>query len=158
MEEPHLEAAILIVSDTASQDPSTDKAQTVLVDTFRQADRWQVTETKIVGDDVLAIQRALTGWCDRSDAPNLVVTTGGTGFAIKDHTPEAVNPLLERHATGLVYVGPPARSRAKLLGYMLIRAVMGCLLHLCRSRLVRKSSHIPTQCVFLILSQRCSVL
>jgi gephyrin len=37
---------------------------------------------------VLEIQRAVTGWTDGEDFANLVVTTGGTGFAVKDVTPE----------------------------------------------------------------------
>ncbi|KAL8684142.1 MAG: hypothetical protein Q9224_006576, partial [Gallowayella concinna] len=54
-----LRAAILVVSDTASQDPSTDKAGSTLTDVFNQdgADQWEVSEVRIVPDDVLAVQR-----------------------------------------------------------------------------------------------------
>ena len=101
-----LRVAILIVSDTATQDPSTDKAGAVLAEAFNShgGDHWLVGETRIVPDDVLAIQRATTGWCDGDSEINLVITTGGTGFANKDVTPEAISPLIHRHAPGLVYV------------------------------------------------------
>lgn len=99
-----LTAAILVISDTASRDPSTDKAGTVLTDVFASdgGEQWVVREPKIVPDDVLTTQREIRGWCDGEDYVNLIVTTGGTGFTGKDNTPEAINPLIHRHAPGLV--------------------------------------------------------
>lgn len=108
MSNKKLRAAILIVSDTAYADPSTDKAGNVLDETFLAdgGDQWVVAERKIIPDDVLTIQGAVTGWCDGEESMNLVITTGGTGFAVKDQTPEAVTPLIHRHAPGLVWVDP----------------------------------------------------
>ena len=60
-------------------------------------------------DDVLEIQRVVRSWTDAESATqhggivNLVVTTGGTGFARRDFTPEAIAPLLHRHAPGIVH-------------------------------------------------------
>ena len=106
MDKEKLRPAILIISDTAAQEPSTDKAGTTLSDAFSTdgGDRWTKPETQIVPDNILAIQRAITHWCDGEGHVNLIVTTGGTGFAAKDYTPEAVSPLIHRHAPGLVYV------------------------------------------------------
>ncbi|KAL8854392.1 MAG: hypothetical protein Q9221_000879 [Calogaya cf. arnoldii] len=100
-----LSAAILIVSDTASKDPSTDKAGSVLTDAFSQDgnNQWIVSETYIVPDDIVAIQRQVVQWCDGEKSPNLIITTGGTGFAPRDNTPEAINVLLHRPASGLVH-------------------------------------------------------
>ncbi|KAI9752841.1 MAG: hypothetical protein M4579_005456 [Chaenotheca gracillima] len=99
-----LSAGILIVSETASRDPSTDKAAEALRSVFaaENGQQWAV-ESKIVPDDVLLIQHAIKEWTDREDFLNLVVTTGGTGFARKDNTPEAVTNLIHRHASGLVH-------------------------------------------------------
>ena len=85
-----LKAAILVVSTTASKDPSADSSGVILKDVFQQMGgaNWEVVETKIVGDDVLDIQRSITGWADREDAVNVIITTGGTGFAVADSTPE----------------------------------------------------------------------
>lgn len=102
-----LKAAILIVSDTAFKDPSTDKAGKILEDEFagEGSDAWTVKYSLIVPDSVKAIQDYVIQFCDDvDDAMNLVVTTGGTGFATKDYTPEAVKPLIDREAPGLVYV------------------------------------------------------
>ncbi|PGH05109.1 hypothetical protein AJ80_08408 [Polytolypa hystricis UAMH7299] len=100
-----LKPAILVISDTASQDPSTDKAGNVLTETFKTdgGDRWATPAIKIVPDNVLDIQRQIQQWTDGEEYFNLVLTTGGTGFAVKDVTPEAVSPLIHRHAPGLVH-------------------------------------------------------
>jgi gephyrin len=85
-----LKAAILIVSTTASKDPSTDSSGGILKDVFEQegGGQWEVVDTKIVGDVVLDIQTAITGWTDGETSPNVIITTGGTGFAVHDSTPE----------------------------------------------------------------------
>ena len=100
-----LQAAILIISDTASKDASTDKSGPVLKDVFSQdgGDRWSEPFVKIVPDSILEIQRSVQQWTDHDNNVNLIVTTGGTGFATKDYTPEAINPLIHRHAPGIVH-------------------------------------------------------
>jgi gephyrin len=103
---PKLQAAILIISDTASKDASTDKSGAVLKAIFSQDgnDKWLDPLIKIIPDDILTIQHSIQLWTDHPDpVVNLIVTTGGTGFAVRDHTPEAVAPLLHRHASGLVH-------------------------------------------------------
>ena len=106
---PPLRPAILIVSDTAASDPSTDRTAPILSDVFREdgTDKWTNPVTEIVGDDVKDIQRVVRTWTDRygddGERINLIVTTGGTGFARRDWTPEAVFPLLQREAPGLVH-------------------------------------------------------
>lgn len=99
MSKPALKAAILVVSTTAAREPSTDASCAVLKEVFEKdgAGQWDVVESKIVGDDVLNIQRSITGWTDQENVINLVITTGGTGFSIHDHTPEvcfSANPAL----------------------------------------------------------------
>ncbi|KAL6710391.1 hypothetical protein ACN47E_009337 [Coniothyrium glycines] len=100
-----LRAAILVVSETASNDASTDKCIPILEDVFNTLgnDQWDVSKTEIVPDSILAIQKTIRGWTDGADPINLIVTSGGTGFATKDVTPEAVVPLIDRHAPGLIH-------------------------------------------------------
>ncbi|KAJ9602610.1 hypothetical protein H2200_012803 [Cladophialophora chaetospira] len=103
--------AILVISDTAASDPSTDKAIPTLREVFsvEGAGKWTEPLTAIVSDDVIEIQRAIRSWTDVEDESsnggivNLVITTGGTGFARRDFTPEAISPLLHRHAPGIVH-------------------------------------------------------
>ena len=85
-----LKPAILVVSDTASENPSTDKAGNALSETFASEgqDLWAPPTVAIVPDSVLEIQKTVQEWADGENYMNLVITTGGTGFAVKDYTPE----------------------------------------------------------------------
>ncbi|OCK77705.1 gephyrin [Lepidopterella palustris CBS 459.81] len=100
-----LKAAILVISETASQDSSTDKCIPILEGVFETMGKgqWEVCITQIVPDSALEIQRFIRRWADWEDAVNLIITSGGTGFAVKDRTPEAVTPLIQRQAPGLVH-------------------------------------------------------
>ncbi|KAK3629506.1 hypothetical protein LTR56_018045 [Elasticomyces elasticus] len=103
-----LRAAILIISETASRDPSTDKCIPALREVFSRiaGDRWDASETRIVPDNVLDIQRAITGWCDSNEPLNLIATSGGTGFTQKDVTPETWNArsIYEGHTMSVLRI------------------------------------------------------
>ena len=58
-----------------------------------------VTEHAIQSDDPDAIVQRLREWVAQGLA--LIVTTGGTGFGPRDHTPEATRRVIERDAPGL---------------------------------------------------------
>lgn len=92
MSDQTLRAAILIVSTTAVEDPSTDQSCDILKDVFKQEAggqwAWDVVETKIVGDVVEDIQEAIYNWTGQDNPVNVIITTGGTGFAVADNTPE----------------------------------------------------------------------
>ncbi|KAI5846051.1 hypothetical protein BZA05DRAFT_406822 [Tricharina praecox] len=103
--------AVLIVSTTASKDPSTDSSSVLLRSFFANenesnpSSKWAWSgdiEAKIVSDDQAAIEAAIVEWADKKKI-NLIVTTGGTGFSVTDCTPEAVRPLLDKEAPGLVH-------------------------------------------------------
>ncbi|KAG9868777.1 hypothetical protein KCU77_g74, partial [Aureobasidium melanogenum] len=98
-----LTAAILIISETASKDPFTDKCIPALSQVFSDlgASNWTISTTNIIPDSIPAIQDAVLKACDQG--VNLIITSGGTGFAVKDVTPEAVSPLIEKQAPGLVH-------------------------------------------------------
>lgn len=85
-----LTAAILVVSTTAAQDPSTDATTSILKEVLDQdgGGQWKVTDTGIVTDDATDIQRQIIAWTDRPEPVSLIITTGGTGFAVSDSTPE----------------------------------------------------------------------
>jgi molybdenum cofactor synthesis domain-containing protein len=61
---------------------------------------WQVTRTAIVPDEQSLIRQTLLEWSDGGIC-DLILTTGGTGFAPRDVTPEATRAVIEREAPGL---------------------------------------------------------
>ncbi|KAL4878362.1 hypothetical protein BJY04DRAFT_195794 [Aspergillus karnatakaensis] len=126
MADQRLTAAILVVSDTASKDPASDRVIGTLADVFSAegSNSWEQPITRIVADDVLQIQQTVCEWADGPNPVNLVLISGGTGFAVKDNTPEAVTPLLHRHAPGLVH-GMIASSLKVTPFAMMARPVAG---------------------------------
>lgn len=76
------------MSDTASKDISHDRSGPTLHTILSTPPvSWTVSETTVVPDDSDAIKRVVVEWCDKKQL-DLVVTTGGTGFATRDVTPE----------------------------------------------------------------------
>ena len=105
MSKTRLKAAILVVSTTAAKDASKDASDSALRGIFENegGGNWDVVETKIVTDDVLQIQKQVMQWTDGPEPVHFILTTGGTGFAVADYTPEAISPLLHKTAPGLVH-------------------------------------------------------
>ncbi|QRV72589.1 molybdopterin-binding domain protein [Ceratobasidium sp. AG-Ba] len=97
--------AVVIVSDTASSDSTQDKSGPAIQDILINASGYsfQVEPPVIVPDDVSAIQRVVKSWT-LGDSYDWIITSGGTGFGARDLTPEAISPLLERPASGLVHL------------------------------------------------------
>ncbi|PWW78389.1 hypothetical protein C7212DRAFT_357045 [Tuber magnatum] len=103
-----LNAAIIVVSTTASKDPFSDASSDLLTESFTansnaESTVWQVIARRIVSDDREEIQGTLRTLLEGPTKVNLIVTTGGTGFAITDITPEAVRPFLQKEAPGLIH-------------------------------------------------------
>lgn len=88
-----LSVGILVVSTTAAVDPATDRSNKLLAEFFDEASKtsgaatWKVKASRIVGDEMEDIQQMISHWAD-IEKFNLIVTTGGTGFAKTDTTPE----------------------------------------------------------------------
>ena len=81
---------IITVSDTASVTPSSDETGPLLkhlIDS-EESPEWKLCEIHIVPDDVSRIQQKILQWTDGPDHLNLILTSGGTGFAVRDLTPE----------------------------------------------------------------------
>ncbi|CAG8001133.1 unnamed protein product [Penicillium salamii] len=88
-----LKVAILIVSDTASKDPASDRVIDALTPILAAEGKWEPPTFKIVPDNVLQIQHAICDWTDGPNWQNLVLLSGGTGFAVKDNTPEVCQSI-----------------------------------------------------------------
>ena len=91
-----LRVAVLTVSDTRTLE--TDKGGNK-VQEFLEAANHIVADRKIVIDDCESIINAMTPWCN-DESIDVIISTGGTGIAMRDVTIEAVNSLYEKHIPG----------------------------------------------------------
>ena len=91
-------ARVVTVSDRSHGGLRHDTSGPALADGLRGLG-FEVDDVVVVPDDVAQVQAALRAAV--RDRVDVVLTTGGTGFAPRDVTPEATRPLLEREAPGL---------------------------------------------------------
>lgn len=92
-----LTAAVLTVSDSSSRGERADLSGPALVDALKKRN-FDVVATEIVPDDRTHIENALL---QLSEKARLVVSTGGTGIAERDVTPEATRAVCERLVEGV---------------------------------------------------------
>jgi molybdopterin adenylyltransferase len=91
-----MRAAVLTVSDGVSRGEREDGSGDLLVELLA-ADGYHV-ERRVVPDEREAISTAIRELADEAD---VVLTTGGTGLAPRDVTPEATTDVLDRQAPGI---------------------------------------------------------
>ena len=93
-----LRVGVLTVSDGCARGEREDVSGRVLAETL-PPDTYTVITRLVVPDEPSIIAATLTQWCE--DGCDLILTTGGTGFAPRDITPEATRTVIEREAPGL---------------------------------------------------------
>jgi molybdenum cofactor synthesis domain-containing protein len=113
---------ILTLSDRAARGERADASGPALADLIR-AQSWSVIAQEILPDDESAIRAALIAWADSGNF-DVILTTGGTGFAPRDVAPEATRAAIQREAPGLAE-SMRAESLKKTPHAMLSRAVAG---------------------------------
>jgi len=91
--------SIITVSDSVARGERHDASGLLIAD-WGRAKRYDVVWTATCADETAEIVRALLHACDVADA-ELVLTTGGTGLAARDVTPEATRAVIEREAEGI---------------------------------------------------------
>jgi molybdenum cofactor synthesis domain-containing protein len=114
---------ILTISDRAARGEYEDKSGPALREMVVQHFGEDIDLMHVVPDDFMEIKRALEKWCDDAKL-DLILTTGGTGFAPRDVTPEATRQVIEKDAPGLVHA-MIAASLQKTPHAMLMRMVAG---------------------------------
>lgn len=92
-----LTAAVVTVSDSCARGDRTDLSGPAVSELLRK-NNFSLIGTEVVPDDQAAIQTALAYWVKEAQ---LVVTTGGTGIAERDVTPEATRAVCERLVEGV---------------------------------------------------------
>jgi molybdopterin adenylyltransferase len=94
---PERTAAVLTVSDSCSRGEKNDLSGPAVAKTLERK-RFRITVRTIVPDENAAIQQKLKELCGSA---RLVVTTGGTGIAARDVTPEATRAVSDRLVEGI---------------------------------------------------------
>ena len=114
--------AILVVSDRGSRgerrDETAPRLEALLVPLGGR-----LVFSKVVPDELPAIQSAVLEWSDQ-EGVDLILTTGGTGLHPRDVTPEATHPLFHREIPGMAEA-MRASGLAKTPHAMLSRATAG---------------------------------
>jgi len=116
-----LNIAVLTVSDT--RDKETDRSGALLAERLASAGH-QLAGKDIVADDVEAIRARVQAWAD-DDQVDVILSTGGTGFAPRDVTPEAVKPLCSREMDGFAVLFHQASHGTVGLSTLQSRAFAG---------------------------------
>jgi molybdenum cofactor synthesis domain-containing protein len=93
-----MRAGVLTISDGCAKGEREDISGRVLAETL-EANGYEIAARAVVPDEVAVIAATLLAWCD-ADC-DVILTTGGTGFAPRDVTPEATRNVIERDAPGL---------------------------------------------------------
>jgi molybdenum cofactor synthesis domain-containing protein len=113
---------VLTISDRGSSGVYEDQSGSLAAQLVEERLAWPVERRAIIPDEFDAITRALIDWCDAG--LELILTSGGTGFAPRDVTPEATRAIIEREAPGIVEA-LRAESLRVTRHAMLSRAVAG---------------------------------
>lgn len=106
-----LVAKVLTVSDSAHLGEREDRSGPAVVELLERHD-FVVAEQRVVPDGVESVAEALHALADHFTG--LLVTTGGTGFAPRDLTPEATRTVIEREAPGLAEATRAVSSHGRL--------------------------------------------
>ena len=117
MTEERLAAKVLTVSDGVIAGTRVDASGAALAELLA-ANGFAVVDQQVVADGTDSVAAALTDMTD--GFAGLVVSTGGTGFAPRDQTPEGTRAVIEREAPGLAeamrLVNPLGRLSRGIVG------------------------------------------
>jgi molybdenum cofactor synthesis domain-containing protein len=94
-----IRAVVITVSDACSRGERKDASGEILVQLLTEIGA-KIIKTRIVPDDLEPLSHLLREFSDWHEV-NLIVTTGGTGLAPRDNTPEATLAVIERSAPGI---------------------------------------------------------
>lgn len=96
-----IRVAALTVSTLGARGERRDESGELIAGWIgEKAGSWKLAARSVVTDDTAAIARQLVEWAD-SGTVDVILTTGGTGLAERDLTPEATRAVIEREAPGI---------------------------------------------------------
>lgn len=93
------QAAVITLSDKGSRGEREDTSGPAIVERLSR-EGYQIVEAILLSDDQEELEQQLRRLCDQRQ-PDLILTTGGTGFSPRDHAPEATLAVADRMAPGI---------------------------------------------------------
>lgn len=94
-----MKIGLLTISDRGAAGEYQDRSGPLMAQIIETKTPWTIGHRAVIGDELDEIVSRLIEWCD--DGLDLILTTGGTGFAPRDITPEATEKVIERKAPGI---------------------------------------------------------
>ncbi len=116
------QVGILTISDRGAEGAYEDKSGPLAAERVAERTGWTIARRAIIPDEFEGIASTLREWC--AAGLDLILTSGGTGFAPRDVTPEATRAVIEREAPGIAEA-LRAESLKVTRHAMLSRAVAG---------------------------------
>jgi gephyrin len=113
---------LLTISDRGAAGDYKDLSGPLMAEVLGAKTDWTISKRGVVPDELEAIADMLTAWSDQG--LSLILTSGGTGFAPRDITPEATLQVIDRQAPGIAEA-LRAESLKITRHAMLSRAVAG---------------------------------
>ena len=92
-------AAVITLSDKGAKGEREDKSGPMAVQMLEEAG-YEVVETMILPDEPALLKAELMRLADQRQV-ELILTSGGTGFSLRDQTPEATMAVADRNAPGI---------------------------------------------------------
>jgi molybdopterin adenylyltransferase len=117
-----IQAAVLTISDSVTSGTRTDRSGPAVRERLEQLG-WRVSVTQTVPDEAPEIAARLAALADSGEV-SAIFTTGGTGVAARDVTPEATRSTIDREIPGLAEL-MRARGRESTPLAVLSRGVAG---------------------------------
>jgi cyclic pyranopterin phosphate synthase len=95
----HIKCAVIVCSDRISRGENSDRSGKLIIDKLK---RFNIStgDYTIISDDIENIQATLKKYVSQNY--DLLIFTGGTGLSVRDNTPDAIEPLIERHIPGIM--------------------------------------------------------
>lgn len=131
--EEKINAAVIVCSDSIAEGTNDDYAGKKIIELL---EKYHVTTSdyKVIADDKSLIENEVQEMVKKSIP--LIIFTGGTGLSPRDNTPEAIQPLLEKHIPGIeeairsygqnrTQFAMLSRSLAGMIGDSLVLALPG---------------------------------
>ena len=93
------QVGLLTISDRGASGEYDDRSGPLMAEILQQRTTWKVALAEVIPDEFAVIVNTLKAWS--AAGLDLILTSGGTGFAARDITPEATREVIEREAPGI---------------------------------------------------------